>query len=449
MAIDVELLENKTPEQYTQQVNDDLLENTLSKDYLIGIEEADDEIAQIKLSLDDDGSSFDEEENILTSLIELSEGLESIHEFLSVNTNGPTADAMRFAEVALEAYSKKTSVSVGVPDYAGLGSTIMRRDYRTLAMESIGEKIKDVVKKVIEAVKNATTVFMRYATKFFSYFASHRRKLKLLRAQAVRIKEAKITVVSKRIDLPPTLSHSFQVDGKTVNRPADIVKAGGGLATMMTKFSDSNIAYLDKVIELVDKYTKTGVYNTAEAAMNVGQVLRHTFSGTDVDFHESTSLITVTVRHIPGNRKIFVSANKQTTNEFDDYVRNLGAISTSVDQDTDPAPTKSLEVMTPEEIIVTIDGCLKMLDVMDSYEKRAKQIMAARDKIINKFGVRNTYSDVHTTLAKNDFTSLLVGISKYIRNIMKFGSILLSTTTKIVKDVTSFAALSLKEYHAA
>lgn len=462
------------------QLVDELIDYQPSSDYTLCADESTDPISAIKLSLDDAETEFEDDHETLGQLEELASSLEAMADILSANPNGADSATMRFAAIAVESLTQGTPLTLSTEHF---NPQAERRAATQVALESIGETLKNAYKKIVEFIKRLFESFWNFLLNMFAYCLTFKRKVNFIRNRATKLKQQGAKPKRRDVKLPSSLQYAFQTDGKDYTK---LITAGSewpGISEMMGRFAEGWKRYGDLVVKETESVSKTlasekySFKSPSEssqikskaimsylAVANNRPIAEKAFGSRAKSEGLGDGLQVTTVEGIPGNRSLKITTStkaeqmittatstEQVDEGFKEWLKTIGQFDVEVVKDRSGTPTESVETLTTDTIIAYCDRALLGLNAMDKYKAICNSLNDQRKKLLRDAGILFEAAGIpvvhnKSKFSNNDAVACIIATSKLLRNMMRVGYVWMRLSMDIIRESMLLAQLSIKQY---
>lgn len=421
-----------------------------AQSFALDSDEIDEEIGHLTLSLGEDESELEESGDALSQLEELASGLESVAAVLEDNPNGADSMTLRFAKQAHISFAKRVENETPVYATESIGGSVSRKEATQLALETIGESLKNAYQKFVAFVKRMWDAFIGFIDTIFHFFHSSKGRIERVKAKALKLKQANVQSRVTELQLPSRLHYAFQVKNRHID-PVKLVE-DGQFVSKIQQFAEAYAKYSTKLVsELSNWLPKSNWWDervrlspSLLGALNPEQLITSSFQG------EASRSPTLFAKHmdIPGNRVVTVSTplvgrvenNKQ-------FKEALTGMKVKVrDYEVEGKPQETIPQLTLDNVITICDEASRCLTVASKYDAELKRLNGERAKLLRSVGILLEMKHGSIELHGNLRNEIVKSISQYIRQTLGIGATWINLMRRIVLSAADVAYLSLKQY---
>lgn len=413
------------------------------------IDEIDEQMGHLTLSLGEDEESMDSSNNALSQLEELASGLESVRETLADCRGGADSMTLRLAKHAHQSFAQRAKLDINDYSVESIGGSISRDAATKLALESITDTIKKAYQRFVAFLTRLWDAFMNFMGRIFEFFRSTSKRLARLKAKALQLKAANAQSSVEELKLPSRLHYAFQVKNRHID-PVALVKDGEYI-DRIEKFSEAYVKYTRTVLAEMSEYLKnTPSWRAGElpaklrALLNPEQLVLSSFKG---DTERTTGRISSHM-DIPGNKVVTVSAllGYRVATDRDLY-KLLNSLKVVVrPYDVPGKPQETIPQLTLDHVVEICDQAIRALAAVDRHQSEVRQLNGERSKILRSAAILIESDRGNVDLNPSLKNNILIAISRYVRGTLATSAAWMNLQRKIIMNVGDVAFIATRQY---
>lgn len=422
-----------------------------AQSYSLEVDDIDDEMGQLTISMGEDESEFEDSTNALTQLEELAAGLETIHDSLAAAPNGADSLSLRLASHAQQTFARRAGIEIAGYSAESVGGNVTRKEATELAMESIMGTLKKAYDRFIALMKRIWDAFTSFMANVFQFFFSVKKRLEKLKARALQLKQANATTAGAPLQLPARLQFAFQLKGKPID-PVALVQDGQfvskieNFGTAYVKYTATVLAELSSFIAETPKFTSRAVVpQKLKGLLNAESLITSSFKG---QITRTPGQITSHI-DIPGNRVVVVSSPVMPTFVFNNetFRKALTGIRVSVRPfEISAKPQTEIPHVTLDDVITICDESLRCLAAADVYNREVKRLMGERSRLLRSVGILYSANGVDVEAYTTLVSSITSSISRYCTATLGGAATWMNLMKRTVLQAGDVAFLAVKQY---
>lgn len=422
--------------------------------YDLQVDEIDDEMGQLTISMGEDESDLEDSSNALTQLEELAAGLEDVYASLESNPHGADSLSLRLAQHAHATFARRARIEVAGYSAESVGGAQTRRDATRLAMESISETLKKAYQNFITFMKRLWDAFQRFMTGVFQFFFSTQKRFEKLKARALAMKQAGAKDTGQPLKLPARLQYAFQIKNKPVD-PLALVQ-DGQFVSKIENFGTAYIKYTSMVLSELSGFVATTsryrnmvqIPDKLRGLLDAETLITKSFQGNvERAPNETRSHV-----DIPGNRVITISSPTPPPriNTAVELRRSLTGIQVRVrPYEIEGKPQTEIQHISLDDVVTICDESIRCLKAAAKFNAEVNRLMGERSKILRSVGILFQAGSQDVEMLPSLVSSITSSISRYCSATLSAGSIWVNLMKRTVLQVGDVAFLAVKQYSGA